>query len=45
LAQAAQTKILERHTLEQGGVQLETIAADAAARWRSARAARPPAAA
>jgi glycosyltransferase involved in cell wall biosynthesis len=45
LAQAAQQKILERHTLEQGGVQLETIAADAAARWASARAARPPAAA
>jgi glycosyltransferase involved in cell wall biosynthesis len=45
LAQAAQTKILERHTLEQGGIQLETIAADATARWRSARPARPPAAA
>ena len=45
LAGAAQQKILERHTFEQGGAQLEAIARDVAARWTSARPTRPPAAA
>jgi hypothetical protein len=29
----AQRKILERHTFEHAGAQLETIAREAAARW------------
>jgi glycosyltransferase involved in cell wall biosynthesis len=45
LAGAAQQKILERHTFEHGGAQLEAIARDVAARWTSARPTRPPAAA
>jgi hypothetical protein len=45
MAGAAQRKVLERHTFEQGGSQLEAIARDVAARWASARRARPPAAA
>lgn len=34
LAAAAQRKILERHTFEHAGAELETIAREAAARWR-----------
>ena len=45
LAGAAQQKMLERHTFDQGGAQLEAIVRDVAARWTSARPTRPPAAA
>jgi hypothetical protein len=34
LAGAAHRKILERHTFEHAGTQLETIAREVAARWR-----------
>ena len=34
LAEAAQRKILERHTFDQAGALLETIARDVAANWR-----------